>query len=227
MIYTISDLHGCYDKYIRMLEKIHFSDSDTLYILGDVIDRGADGIKILLDMMTHENMKFMIGNHEYAALRMLDLLVHSPPDMLCKIYPKDYYFWMLNGGEPTLKAFWDLSAKKKKEIIKYIGLSQTREILTVGGRKFHLSHTLPEYYPGRTVCEAGYRDFIFGEPDYGMKYADDMYFVTGHTPTALIDPVYRGRIYQKNNHIAIDCGSVFKNPLGCICLDTGEEFYAG
>ena len=41
MIYAVSDLHGCYDKYRNMLEKIHFSETDTLYILGDVVDRGV------------------------------------------------------------------------------------------------------------------------------------------------------------------------------------------
>ena len=50
--------------------------------------------------------------------------------------------------------------------------------------------------------------------------------MTGHTPTGLIEKASAGRIYRKNNHIAIDCGAVFGNPLGCICLDTGEEFYA-
>ena len=44
----MSDIHGEYGKYIQMLNKIGFSDSDTLYIIGDVIDRGADGIRILL-----------------------------------------------------------------------------------------------------------------------------------------------------------------------------------
>lgn len=33
MIYAVSDLHGCYDKYRKMLEKIHFSETDTRYIL--------------------------------------------------------------------------------------------------------------------------------------------------------------------------------------------------
>ena len=47
MIYAMSDLHGCYEKYIKMLDKINFSDSDTLYILGDVVDRGDGGIKLL------------------------------------------------------------------------------------------------------------------------------------------------------------------------------------
>ena len=42
MIYAMSDLHGYYDKYTKMLEKITFSDDDTLYILGDV--NGNDSV---------------------------------------------------------------------------------------------------------------------------------------------------------------------------------------
>ena len=34
-----------------MLSLIEFTLRDTLYVLGDVIDRGPDGIKILQDMM--------------------------------------------------------------------------------------------------------------------------------------------------------------------------------
>ena len=51
MNYVISDVHGEYDKYKAMLERIAFSDDDTLYVLGDVIDRGSGGIKILKDMI--------------------------------------------------------------------------------------------------------------------------------------------------------------------------------
>lgn len=35
----------------------------------------------------------------------------------------------------------------------------------------------------------------------------------------LIEEQSKGRIYQKNKHIAVDCGAVFRYPLGCICLD--------
>ena len=34
----MSDLHGMYDEYLKMLEKIGFGEDDTLYILGDIID---------------------------------------------------------------------------------------------------------------------------------------------------------------------------------------------
>ena len=37
--YVMSDIHGEYEKYCRMLEKIALSEEDTLYILGDVVDR--------------------------------------------------------------------------------------------------------------------------------------------------------------------------------------------
>ena len=49
--------------------------------------------------------------------------------------------------------------------------------------------------------------------------------VTGHTPTVTIDPAYRGKIYHKNGHLAIDCGAGFGLPLGCVRLEDFKEFY--
>ena len=72
MVYVMSDLHGCYDKYVQMLEKIKFNSDDTLYILGDIIDRGDDGIKILLNMMNRNNIIPILGIHEYMAYSVLE-----------------------------------------------------------------------------------------------------------------------------------------------------------
>ena len=51
VIYCMSDIHGELDKFELMLDLIHFSDEDHLYILGDVIDRGARGVDILRRIM--------------------------------------------------------------------------------------------------------------------------------------------------------------------------------
>ena len=37
---VMSDIHGCCKKYCAMLEIIGFGANDTLYVLGDVLDRG-------------------------------------------------------------------------------------------------------------------------------------------------------------------------------------------
>ena len=55
MTYVMSDLHGMYDKFIAMLEKIDFSDSDELFIIGDIIDRGERPVDILEYVMDKPN----------------------------------------------------------------------------------------------------------------------------------------------------------------------------
>ena len=45
--FVLSDIHGCMEQYHRMLETIGFGDGDTLYIIGDVIDRGLYGAELL------------------------------------------------------------------------------------------------------------------------------------------------------------------------------------
>ena len=61
MTYAMSDLHGRYDLYIKMLEKINFMGNDTLYILGDFVDRGDENIKSIVshkvDFLKHLNIE--------------------------------------------------------------------------------------------------------------------------------------------------------------------------
>ena len=38
MTYVVSDIHGCLDKFNRLLREIRFTDNDILYVLGDIVD---------------------------------------------------------------------------------------------------------------------------------------------------------------------------------------------
>lgn len=75
MIYAVSDIHGCWDKYQDLLRKINFGPDDTLYVPGDVIDRGPDGFKIMLDMARRPNVVNLMGNHEAMALDALGCIL--------------------------------------------------------------------------------------------------------------------------------------------------------
>lgn len=225
MTYAMSDLHGCYGKYIKMLEKINFNDNDTLYILGDIVDRGPDGIKILQDIMQRKNVVALRGNHDFLAYYILKT-ISTPSDM----YETDdfvikYQSWIYDGGSTTEEAFMKLDDTEKKKILLYLNYMPIFEELTVGENKFHLSHTVPAKERMQNQNTLLWQEFIIGEPEYEKEYFSDKIIVTGHTPTGFIDTRYKGKIWSGNNHIAIDCGAVFGNPLGCICLDTLEEFY--
>lgn len=225
MIYAMSDLHGCYEKYIKMLEKISFSDKDTLYILGDIVDRGPDGIKILQDAMGRKNVVALRGNHDFLAYYILKNI--TAPSDLCDVddFAPKYRSWIYDGGTTTEEAFMKLDVEEQKKILLYMNYMPIFEELTVGENKFHLSHTVPAKERMQNQNMLLWQEFIIGEPEYEKEYFSDKFIVTGHTPTGFIDPEYTGKIWQKNNHIAIDCGAVFGNPLGCVCLDTLEEFY--
>lgn len=46
MIYVMSDIHGSRRRFDAVMEQIKLTDEDTLYILGDVIDRGEHGVEL-------------------------------------------------------------------------------------------------------------------------------------------------------------------------------------
>lgn len=71
MHYCISDIHGEFDRYQTMLEEIHLTDNDTLYVIGDVIDRAPGGVDVLEDIMARKNVVMLMGNHEQMCLDTL------------------------------------------------------------------------------------------------------------------------------------------------------------
>ncbi|MBE5878227.1 MAG: serine/threonine protein phosphatase [Lachnospiraceae bacterium] len=225
MIYVMSDIHGCYDKYEKMLKKINLTNEDTIYILGDVLDKGPAGMKVLLDIADRDNIILLRGNHEYAALIFLwKHHVHEELE-ITEYLPLSFELWWSDGGSATATEFSQLDDKEQEKALDVIKRSLISKELEINGQKYLLAHTAPEIEKVVDYDNWMLYDFIIGEPDYDEVYFRDKIIVTGHTPTGYIDNTYKGRIWKGNNHIAIDCGAAYGGSLGCICLDTMEEFY--
>lgn len=232
MIYVMSDLHGCYDQYRKMLEQIRLQDEDTLYVLGDLVDRGNRNVDLILAVASRKNIRPLMGNHDYMAALMLKVYglkegqEKEADSLQNKPESRDLFeSWLKDGGETTWKELMELPVAERQLILRFLQSLPLFTEFQLEDRVFHLSHTVPEKAVLMDVRGLTPSDFIFSRAEYDKVYFPDKILVTGHTPTGLIDPTSSGRIWQKNNHIAVDCGAVFGGPLGCICLDTGEEFY--
>ena len=232
-IYVISDIHGEYDKFLELLGKIKLKDSDILYILGDVVDRGPHPIKVLLKLMEMPNAVMMVGNHELMAIECLKLLQKEITEESIKELGEEeannLISWMQNGSETTIKEFRELDSEQRQEVIEYLRESLIYEEIAVGGKEYLLVHAgLGNYYPGKDIEDYSLKELIWDRAEYDIQYYPDKYVVTGHTPTQNIEGNPRpGYIYRKNNHIAIDCGASWPGGrLAAICLDTGEEYYS-
>lgn len=232
-IYVISDIHGEYDKFLELLGKIKLKDSDILYILGDVVDRGPHPIKVLLKLMEMPNAVMMVGNHELMAIECLKFLQKEITEESIKELGEEesnnLISWMQNGSETTIKEFRELDSEQRQEVIEYLRESLIYEEIAVGGKEYLLVHAgLGNYYPGKDIEDYSLKELIWDRAEYDIQYYPDKYVVTGHTPTQNIEGNPRpGYIYRKNNHIAIDCGASWPGGrLAAICLDTGEEYYS-
>lgn len=69
-IYCIGDIHGCYKELQLLLEKIDFSPSrDTIYVLGDLVNRGPKSTDVVRHLMHLDNSAHCIlGNHDVHTL---------------------------------------------------------------------------------------------------------------------------------------------------------------
>lgn len=230
--YVTADLHGEYDKFIKLLEDINFKDEDTLYIIGDVIDRGPHPIKLLRKLMSMPNVICMVGNHELMGLEVLELLnteiTEDSINNLDANMTNNLITWQINGSKTTINEFYKLSPEERQDVIDFIRDFEVYVKLEVARQKYLLVHAgLGNYSPDKDIEDYSLYELLWMRADYNQKYFDDVYVISGHTPTQTIEDNSRpGYIYRKNNHIAIDCGACFsEGRLAALCLDTGKEYY--
>lgn len=223
--YVISDIHGESDRFHAMLEKIRFTDTDTLYIIGDVVDRGPHGITLLQEIMNTPNMVMMLGNHEYM---MLQYMHPEATDI-------DFRRWNKNGNAPTLEEYYRLTEQEQQTILEFLKGLPTHIELTVNGTTFYLIHG----FPGENV-----HDEVWNRPTMeSPNPIPNCQLIIGHTPVrSLTVPkeereeftaamLARGEhihIYHAEGFIDIDCGCGHDYPikaLSCLRLEDMEEFY--
>jgi bis(5'-nucleosyl)-tetraphosphatase (symmetrical) len=65
-LYLIGDVQGCDNALARLLTHIDFSPSrDTLYLLGDLVNRGPDNVAVLRRLMAlGSSAQCVLGNHD-------------------------------------------------------------------------------------------------------------------------------------------------------------------
>ncbi|MDR0368945.1 MAG: serine/threonine protein phosphatase [Bacteroidales bacterium] len=107
--WVVGDIHGCYLTLRRLLEdKIQLSKSDTVFLLGDIIDRGPRTKETLDYIIDLQQQGFVIhpirGNHEE---RLIHLYYRKWQrfEFLRFLKTGKYYLWIQCGGKQTLDSF--------------------------------------------------------------------------------------------------------------------------
>lgn len=229
MTYVVSDLHGSFEKFKKLLREIRFTDDDVMYVLGDIVDYGEESIPLLCDLSMRFNVIPILGDHDFRAQRLLTVL----DDMLrTGMPPEDPAIlaemteWIRDGGQPTMEGFKALDEDMKEGVLEYLADMSLYEEVEVKGKRYLLLHAgIADFDPATSLDDYMPEDFIREPLDPSVAYFDDVTVIAGHVPTYEIEGAERGRIHYGEGSILIDGGAAFDEPLCCLRLEDGREFY--
>lgn len=249
--YVFSDVHGHRAALDRALERVAPAEGDSLFCLGDMIDRGPDPVGVLRLVRSLPGAVALLGNHEDL---MLDCLRHGD-DALAAMN------WGINGGGVTSEGLEALAAEERAELLDWVSTRPRSARVRVGGRLYLLAHAgvnLGVPAPATWDDEAA-DAYLAAQSDEDLTWIRDEFWgaeeglagedgsgpvvVAGHTPTpylermteALDRPALGGdgrarmvRVGARRDRWDIDSCAAGGAGLGQVLvlrLDDGEEFY--
>ena len=219
---------------MELLKKIDFKPEDTLYLLGDAVDRGKHSIKCLRYIMKSPNVHMLLGNHE-------DMMLQQSSVKNSGLYLKNDEFtdvWIkYNGGKKTIQELSEYSNTEQLEVYNFLQKLPYFFEIRIKNTNFILVHA-------GLLIKKGWRklaaeDVLKKQTKENILWIRDDFFnkeglpgkviIFGHTPTMTITKrqnefdIWHDTKY--NDKICIDGGCVFGGVLHAICLDTMEEFH--
>lgn len=222
MTYIVSDIHGYFDLFLKLLDKINFSQDDELICCGDLIDKGPNSVKLIRFVKEQSNMHCILGNHEYSVLKdYYSMLQNSTVDFdeilqrLQTYFPDGKLDWDLIGWLETLPAF----IERSDFICVHAGIP-----LGADGKLIPFD---------KTSVEQLVYDRRFKDADVIPKSDKTVFF--GHTPSSYLINENKIITYRRKDSntnlikdfykVHLDIGVWLHGRLGCFCVETCQEFY--
>ena len=219
-IFVMSDIHGQYDLFLKMLDRIDLKREDLLVIIGDICDRGKKSYEIYMKCMKMiklgYNLKFILGNHE-------DMLLED----LENDYPIRYeteYSVFRNSKYFENKDMKDWHEENFLEEIEWLVKWLKNCPLIISGNENIFVHAgldlkkVLEKQEKETVLWTREEFWLMENLELDEKKGKNIYFCHTHNINVIIS--------KKTDRIkGIDCGAFFTHFLGCIEIKSQEEIY--
>ena len=199
-----------------------------MYVLGDTVDFGDKPIELLCDLSMRYNVIHILGECELRAYRLLSALdrmltnQEAPdPEILSEMAQ-----WMQNGGAKTIEGFKALDPDMREGVLEYLSDMTLYEEVEVRGKNYLLLHAgIADFDEDTPLDDYMPEDFVTEALDPDARYFDNVTVIAGHSPTYEVAGADAGKIHRGEYGILVDCGAAFGEPLGCLRLEDGKEFY--
>lgn len=238
-IYCCTDLHGQYGLWAKIRD--YMQPEDTLFFLGDAIDRGPAGLKIMIELFKDKRVIYLPGNHEDSFWDMIKYLMSDLRNW--RENAEDFSLWMYNGGYDTLMEWVELPREDKEFIYKELHTLVTEDpdhyiFQRKDGKKVFLSHagtSIEKSEQDLRLLACGQRPYLWDRRHYKhpwpkQKQWEDWMVIHGHTPVQLLNlQVKEGDpeicVYDDGHKVDLDLGSFSTDKIALYDLETDEVIY--
>ncbi len=186
--YFIGDVHGCFKTLMALLDKLPNKGIGLdITFVGDVIDRGADSIKII-ELIMERGYTLIRGNHE-------DMMIDCWNNMGCD-------GWINNGGDELVDEFDEMNTwdpERYSKIRKFIFglplyLVLDKEDFSFSDRQILVTHAPSiDFFPEEKTKNigTGEMEYLLGRYEETIiwnrsfpRYSSEVYFnIVGHNPS--------------------------------------------
>ena len=221
MTFVVANLHGDNAGFQKLLQTIKFKDSDVLYVLGDSVDFGEESMDLLTDMSMRANVYPLAGEHDLKARRRLSGFEKMLKDGSAPTpeFSAEMTAWAQDGGMATLTGYRALDAEMREGVLDYLSECMLCDEIEVGKKTYFLAHAGLSNYSEDKFPEDYEPEEVFSTELPEEGFFETRTLIVGHAPTA------SGKIERKGGVIYLDCGAARGGRIGCLCLETNEEYY--
>ena len=188
----IGDVHGHYEGLMTLLEAIAPSSEDSVYFLGDLIDRGPDSARVV-DFVQNSGHACLLGNHE-------QLLIDAFPNG--RSFNPALQAWLYSGGRATVASYNDTGS-----LLDHVDWFRTLPTYLDLGDLW-LVHA--GVHPRMLIEEQTTQEFCWIREEFHSitkPYFPDKLIITGHTITFTMPKVAPGELAQGCGWLGIDTGA--------------------
>lgn len=214
--WVIADVHGCFKTLKALIEdKVCPLPNDTLYFLGDYIDRGLQSKEVIDYIRSLQRSSLhvvaLMGNHEESMIQSI-LEARSQPKKWLGLFKKAHSTrnaWYNFGGEATMRSFGLTDpALIPEEYFEWLNslhnyAIEEKYLLAHAGFNFTIDNIFEDTDSMRWI-----RDF-----NVDLTKTNGKKVIHGHVPVQL-DLIKESVTNSKYNFIDLDNGCVFKNRPG-------------
>ncbi len=205
---VIGDVHGHYDGLCHLLEFCNLTSEDSLYFLGDAIDRGPKSAQVV-KLIRENQYPCLMGNHEVMLLQAFN---DGDLDEMALRH------WLPSGGDTTLQSYGDAGIPQD-DIDWFASLPSYLDLGDV-----FLVHAGVD--PFQSLEKQNNDQFCWIREKFfssQFAYFPDKTIITGHTITFTLPGIRPGEIAQGPGWIDIETGAYHRKSGWMTALDVSNS----